>query len=227
MKKFLNKKVIVTIALFALILIGIGFVIGMNSCKEKEENVLGDDIIEDMGEHRGRFYGVSMYLIETVGEETYDAWIEKENPKSDDVHEMEVVQFIKHFNIKREQFDEANKNLFFSKLEWYDGSLEEMIRNNFEIYNGDIIYTFDNKIISDYYSVDNESWKDFMKQMYEELVEGTEVTSAESSILTKYDTSINGYSLGISEDGCGDGDDCARRQRFGLHGVVSSRRIGL
>ncbi len=60
---------------------------------------------------------------------------------------MLLVSFIKHFNITREQFDSAVEEFIKRNTEagW------DMTREENEVPNGDIIYTFDNKIINEYY----------------------------------------------------------------------------
>ncbi len=59
--------------------------------------------------------------------------------------EMLLVSFIKRYNITREEFDAAVE-LFIANNAGADFNCEEM-----EIPNGDIIYTFDNEIINNYY----------------------------------------------------------------------------
>ena len=74
---------------------------------------------------------------------------------------MLMVSYIKHFNITREQFDEASKNRekLFEKNNWtmlvypFENDGEYSYDDEaYEIYNADIIYTFDNDIINEYYA---------------------------------------------------------------------------
>ncbi len=125
---------------------------------------------EDQGEgeilprkYRDNFYSIPGYFVDIVGKETYREWnieyLDKNYP--DDTKEMHMVAYIKAFNISREDFDRAN--IKYAKwineihsddttqsvtcLEPQDYADQEMQ----EIYNADIIYTFDNEIISEYY----------------------------------------------------------------------------
>ena len=49
---------------------------------------------------------------------------------------MLIVQFVEYFGITREEFDAANKD-----------------ENSKEIFNADIVYTFDKELIDEYYGV--------------------------------------------------------------------------
>ncbi|MDD7194654.1 MAG: hypothetical protein PUH33_09130 [Clostridiaceae bacterium] len=68
---------------------------------------------------------------------------------------MTMVLFIQHFNISREDFDRTNLALAKSFTEWGDKpTMKPQDYENqqpFEIYNSDIIYTFDDEIINEYY----------------------------------------------------------------------------
>ncbi len=113
--------------------------------------------------YRYNYYRITAPFVDIVGDKAYDEWIES-NPSltTKDLDEMLIVSYIKHFNITREQFDEANRNRekLFEENNWtmlvypfentdgiysYDDEL-------YEIYNADIIYTFDNDIINEYYA---------------------------------------------------------------------------
>ena len=77
---------------------------------------------------------------------------------------MLMVTFIKHFNISRDEFDKANaenanvyidlgKNPIFPPYIYPEESKDYLYDNEaYEIYNADIIYTFDNNIINEYYA---------------------------------------------------------------------------
>jgi hypothetical protein len=60
---------------------------------------------------------------------------------------MLLAEFVKHFNIPREKFDEATQRLIAAIQELG----EDMTDERYEVPNGDIIYTFDNDIINEYY----------------------------------------------------------------------------
>lgn len=60
--------------------------------------------------------------------------------------EMILVSFIKRYSITREEFDAAVEQFIANNKDYNDFRQEE-----WEIPNGDIIYTFDNEIINNYY----------------------------------------------------------------------------
>lgn len=105
--------------------------------------------------YRAMFYSVPAPFVNLVGRETFFNWRETIDATST-AETMVMSQFIQHFGITREQFDKAN-------LEWAKG-----IRDNLdgvpcinpkdyanqitdEIFNGDIIFTFDDDLIREYY----------------------------------------------------------------------------
>ena len=93
-------------------------------------------------QHVHYYYRVMGLFRDIAGSYEYSIWIDEEKPVFDDFHEMALVQFIKQFNISREQFDAVNDK-------WTEDRGKE------SPFNADIIYTFDNELISDYYSVEN------------------------------------------------------------------------
>ena len=95
------------------------------------------------GRHLSVYYQITYWMVDIVGSDAYQGWIENQEPIFDDFHEMAIVQFIKHFDISREQFDEASAK----QNEELQGS--DLLKE-FE-YNADVIFTFDNKQISRYY----------------------------------------------------------------------------
>ena len=68
---------------------------------------------------------------------------------------MTKVSFIQHFNFYREDFDRTNLPLAkdFVKMEEKPTMKPQDYENQqpYEIYNSDIIYTFDDEIINEYY----------------------------------------------------------------------------
>ena len=112
--------------------------------------------------YRYNYYRITAPFVEIVGDEAYDKWINS-NPafSSKDLDEMLMVSYIKHFNITREQFDEANRNreIFFEENNMtmltypFENNGEYSYEDEaYEIYNADIIFTFDNDIINEYYA---------------------------------------------------------------------------
>lgn len=112
--------------------------------------------------YRYNYYRITAHYIDIVGDEAYGEWI-RSNPQYEnfELDEMLMVSYIKHFNITREQFDEASKNRekLFEKNNWtmlvypFENDGEYSYDDEaYEIYNADIIYTFDNDIINEYYA---------------------------------------------------------------------------
>ncbi len=102
------------------------------------------------------YYSLKVFFLELLDEEEkqgLDAWLREYSDRrdqpdyDDDTDEMLMVRFIKRYNITREEFDQT---VALMREEYmYTGrhpALEE-----YELPNGDIIYTFDNEIINYYY----------------------------------------------------------------------------
>lgn len=118
----------------------------------------------DEYKYRALYYSVPDPFINLVDRDAFWNWFENETPYRqyplEDVEEMAIVAFIKEFDISREDFDKANEKHKQILLEYggmavmnpgaddpyYDRDIE-----SHEIFNADIIYTFDNEIINAYY----------------------------------------------------------------------------
>lgn len=108
-------------------------------------------------EFRASYYDVTEPFQALVSDEKYEAWRKEIYANGHDgLEEMAMVSFVKHFNISREDFDRANKDW----AEIMQGSSGEPSTYNpydypaqgyYELYNPDIIYTFDNDKIDEYY----------------------------------------------------------------------------
>jgi hypothetical protein len=97
---------------------------------------------------RERFYTITAFHSNIVGSETCLKWEKTRDPS--DESEMRMVSFIKHFDITREKFDKANQE--FSKS-WKESGLDQNSEPG-EIFNADLLYTFNNAKINDYYGRD-------------------------------------------------------------------------
>lgn len=107
--------------------------------------------------YRNNYYSVPASFSAIVGRDAYFEWEDKYLAENypDDSNEMVMAAYVKAFNISKEDFDRAN--LEYAKfieetyshicLDPQDYADQEMQ----EIYNADIIYTFDNEIINEYY----------------------------------------------------------------------------
>lgn len=107
--------------------------------------------------YRNNYYSIPASFIKIVGKSDYEEWedIYLSENYPDYSNEMVMVAYVKEFNISKEDFERANLNYAKFIEEHYshicldpqDYADQEMQ----EIYNTDIIYTFDNEIINEYY----------------------------------------------------------------------------
>ena len=125
------------------------------SDSEKSTEDFGGGYIESK-KYRQRYYTIPYDFALLVDEDELSAWEEEiyqTNP--DETNKMTMVLFIQHFNISREDFDRANLAMAKGFVEWDDKPtmrpLDYENQQPFEIYNSDIIYTFDDEIINEYY----------------------------------------------------------------------------
>ncbi len=140
---------------------------------EEKSTILADPVVGSDDDYFGvrkykyryNYYSIPYQFIELVGEENYTNWynsLDKSNFY--EIEEMLMVTFIKHFNISKADFDEANvknadvyKELGVNPIYppyVYPDEYKDYSYNNeaYEIYNADIIYTFDNELINEYYA---------------------------------------------------------------------------
>ncbi len=127
-----------------------------NSQENISNDIGGGDILQD--KYRVRYYNITASFARLVNnEEAVRAWEEKiYEVYPNETNEMIMKRFVQDFNISREDFDRANHELALS----FSQEMEEVPTMNpkdylnqeiYEVYNGDIIYTFDDEIINEYY----------------------------------------------------------------------------
>lgn len=100
--------------------------------------------------YRRCYYNMDFLFVESIGDEAFMEWERNEYAKDNPIgqeKEMLLVAFIKKFNIPREQFDAALEKYIRTSIEHGDDLTSEY----YEAPNADIIYTFDNEIINEYY----------------------------------------------------------------------------
>ena len=128
------------------------------SSKSKENGVGG--ATPGLLKFRLIYYEIPRPFADIVGADKCDEWSERYFEGNDgnqgNEYGMAMKAYVQHFDISREDFDKAN-------LKW-----AKIIRDDFEgspmmnpkdfanqetdeVFNGDIIYTFDDKIINEYY----------------------------------------------------------------------------
>ena len=118
-------------------------------------DVGGGDILQD--KYRVRYYNITTEFAKLADSLEVRAWEEKIYEDSpNETNEMVMKRFVQDFNISREDFDKANHELAVS----FSQELQEAPMMNpkdylnqeiYEVYNADIIYTFDDEIINEYY----------------------------------------------------------------------------
>lgn len=150
--------------------------------------------------YRVRYYTVPYQFILIVGENAYEKWDNEHNTENpDDTNEMVIKKFVQYFDISREDFDKAN--LAFAKV-LAEGVINFPTMNPKdyadqevdEIYNADIVYTFDDEIINEYY-LSNEyafgMWVDYNDALeagtYKtRTTDWVDIEQMEAEIIAKY-----------------------------------------
>ena len=112
--------------------------------------------------------GLNTFFANLVSDEEYFEWMEQyyaKQPPNNGLFEvgeeiieptrMKIVDFVMYFDIPRDVFEEANNTWCHQMIKW--GNVPVMNpkdykeQEEFEVYNVDIIYTFDDEIINAYY----------------------------------------------------------------------------
>ncbi len=109
-------------------------------------------VIFDAGEFRNIYSVIPQSFIKLVDYTEFIEWTK--SVKSD--NGMAIVQFVEHFEISKEAFDEANRNYARYINDFYDTSplyrtpFEE--NEPYEIFNTEIIYSSAKEAIDEYYA---------------------------------------------------------------------------
>lgn len=120
------------------------------SKKDETKTDNGGGYIES-GKYRQCYYDVPYDFIVLVGEEEYEKWYDEIYEFNSD--KSQFVSFIQHFNISKEVFEKTNLQMAKSFAE-FNPTMKPMDYENqqtYEVYNADIIYTFDDEVINEYY----------------------------------------------------------------------------
>lgn len=125
-----------------------------NPVKGSSTDVGGGTILQD--KYRQCYYQIFYQLAILVDQKELEEWEDQAYAQDlNETNEMLVKQFVQHFNISKEDFERANLEL--TKVLYEPGSETTMSPKDYvnqemyEIYNADIIYTFDDEIINEYY----------------------------------------------------------------------------
>ena len=126
-----------------------------NGQENISNDVGGSDILQD--KYRVCYYGINKYFAQMADPLEVRAWEENVYEISpNETNEMVMKRFVQDFNISREDFDKAN----YEAAKMISEELQEAPMMNpkdylnqeiYEVYNADIIYTFDDEIINEYY----------------------------------------------------------------------------
>lgn len=119
--------------------------------------------------YSGGSSGLNTFFGNLVSNEEYDEWMNqyyakhptgdgmfREGEKIVEPTRMKIVDFVMYFDIPRDVFEEANNTWCHSRMiKWGDVPVmnpkDYKEQEEFEVYNIDIIYTFDDEIINAYY----------------------------------------------------------------------------
>jgi hypothetical protein len=97
--------------------------------------------------YRYIYYVVDGFYTDLVPLDEFHELMKSYEGSDHENHEMLLAVTLKHFNVTREKFDEATEKYIAAKQSLGFDITDE----RYEIPNGDIIYTFDNDIINEYY----------------------------------------------------------------------------
>lgn len=119
--------------------------------------------------YSGGSSGLDTFFGNLVSNEEYDEWMNqyyakqptgdgmfREGEKIVEPTRMKIVDFVMYFDIPKDVFEEANNTWCHSRMiKWGDVPVmnpkDYKEQEEFEVYNVDIIYTFDDEIINAYY----------------------------------------------------------------------------
>lgn len=168
------------------------------SLKTSKVDAGGGEIVQE--KYRQCYYRISYQFAQLVDSQELRTWKEdvfSEDPN--DTNEMIMKRFVLDFDISREEFDKANLEL--AKVLYDPNSpppsmnpKDYINQEMFELYNADIIYTFDDEIINEYYK--SGEYPFVYESDYEDAVASGEYTSQteewvdieqmEAEIIAKY-----------------------------------------
>gem|GEM_PF-2225769 len=112
---------------------------------------LGNDIGMEVGKFRPNFYDLPGPFADLIGRDVYLKWILSRCPEERD-NENVAVSFIRDFNISREAFAKANEQL---RQNWESVGASPLVSSAYEIYPVELIFTFDNELINEYFLWEN------------------------------------------------------------------------
>ena len=175
----------------------------VNKETEPTQNDAGGAVM-GLLKYRTCYYNVPKPFADLIDKNTFDEWFDMylESYDSDQGYNdgMAIKAFILHFNISREQFDKANLKLA-QLIKSINGKpcmdpKDYANQETDEVFNGDIIYTFDDEIINAYYMGHPEEfypywdvveYKEALREGYTpRTTEWIDVDQMEAEIIAKY-----------------------------------------
>lgn len=105
--------------------------------------------------YRPIYYDLAGPFADIVGRSECDKWEAARNFEESQ-NECIAVSFIKFFNVKKEDFEQANEKLGSIWLETGSTAEDNAI---YEIYDVELIYTFDNEKINEFYLWENGPYR--------------------------------------------------------------------
>ena len=118
---------------------------------QNQSSAISTKPLFNSGVYREIYSVIPSQFVWLVDSEEYENWEKSVNASGG----MAIMQFVEHFDISREEFDSANKAYEAYINSTFGVSLREKPANEtdekFEIFNADIIYTFDRETVNGYY----------------------------------------------------------------------------
>ena len=171
--------------------------------KDKNSQDDAGGAVPGLAKYRLIYYNVPLPFWDLVeDQDELQEWYENLLETSpNETNQMVMKAFLEHYNISREDFDKAN--LKWAKIVRDDFGGEPMMdpkdfanQETDEVFNGDIIYTFDDEVINEYYmGHPDEFYPYWYADEYEQAVkEGyvprttdwVDVGKMEADIIAKY-----------------------------------------
>jgi len=103
------------------------------------------------GRHRPRFHSLPAPFADLVGRDVFRAWRDSRSME-ERLNENVATAFIVYFDISREDFERANEEV---RRHHERRGRSPQVNSNFEVYPVDLIFTFDNEAISEFFLWEN------------------------------------------------------------------------
>lgn len=105
----------------------------------------------EVGIFRPIFYSMPAPFLDLVGRDTYFEWVDTRSYEERE-NECIAVSFVRYFNVSKENFNKANEEL---RQIWANVGASSEDGSVYELYHTDLIYTFDNEKINEFFLWEN------------------------------------------------------------------------